>query len=110
MLLPVWSGSEPGAKLPCVARMVSLMLTHQRVSGSASRAVIPGMPQAPVRHRLDCFHSQGLEDFVHELNDHRPLANSRGNALDRSRAHITCCEHAETAGFQKVRLSSCGPA
>jgi hypothetical protein len=43
MLLPVWSGSEPGAKLPCVARMVSLSAYPPTSVGavkSASRAWI----------------------------------------------------------------------
>jgi hypothetical protein len=43
------------------------------------------------------------KELPHLGDHHRPLADRRGYALDRSRAHVTHCEHAGLRGSKRRR-------
>jgi hypothetical protein len=44
-----------------------------------------------------------VNELPHLGDHHRPLADRRGYALDRSRAHVTHCEHAGLRGPKRRR-------
>ena len=44
-----------------------------------------------------------VNELPHLGDHHRPLADRRGYALDRSRAHVTHCEHAGLRGSKRRR-------
>jgi hypothetical protein len=44
-----------------------------------------------------------VNELPHLGDHHRPLADRRGYALDRSRAHVTHCEHAGLRGCKRGR-------
>src|SRR4029077_12415601 len=50
-----------------------------------------------------------LQILLHKLHRHRPLADGRGDALDRTRSNISRSEYAGTARLQQKRRTPRGP-